>query len=387
MLSRQVMDQSQALMRIAIDYTPALRQGAGIGRYTRGLVAGLAEIDRENQYTLFSAGETPSVRDWPANFHLRTSTIPPRWLTVGWHRLRLPIPVELLAGDCDLYHSPDFALPPLRRARGLVTIHDLSFLRVPECADPGLRAFLEKAVPAAVLRARRILADSENTRKDLIEILRVDPDRISVVTPAVEPRFRREDTVARLDEVRARYGLPARFILGLGTLEPRKNFTGLIAAYSQLVRETGLPHALVIGGKPGWLYEDIYRQAQQEDLAGRVLFPGFAADEDLPALYSLADVFAFPSLYEGFGIPVLEAMACGTPVVTSNNSSLPEAAGSAALMVEATDATELAEAIAKVLNDNELRRRMIAAGYEQASRFTWQRSAQALLEAYERAAT
>jgi len=143
----------------------------------------------------------------------------------------------------------------------------------------------------------------------------------------------------------------------------------------------------VIGGKPGWLFEDIYQQAKQEDLAGRVLFPGFVADEDLPALYSLADVFVFPSLYEGFGIPVLEAMACGTPVVTSNNSSLPEAAGSAALMVEATDATELAEAIAKVLNDNELRRRMIAAGYEQASRFTWQRSAQALLEAYERAAT
>jgi glycosyltransferase involved in cell wall biosynthesis len=374
-------------MRIAIDYTPALRQGAGIGRYTRGLVAGLAEIDRKNQYTLFSAGEMPpSVRDWPANFHLRASTIPPRWLTVGWHRLRLPIPAELLAGDCDLYHSPDFTLPPLRRARGLVTIHDLSFLRVPECADPGLRAFLEKAVPAAVMRARRIVADSENTRRDLIEILRADPDKISVVTPAIEPRFRREDTAARLDEVRARYRLPGRFILGLGTLEPRKNFAGLIAAFGQLVRETGLPHVLVIGGKPGWLYEDIYRQAKQEDLAGRVLFPGFVADEDLPALYSLADVFVFPSLYEGFGIPVLEAMACGAPVVTSNNSSLPEAAGSAALMVEATDSTELAEAIGKVLNDDELRRRMIAAGYEQASRFTWQRSAQALLNAYERAA-
>ena len=193
-------------------------------------------------------------------------------------------------------------------------------------------------------------------------------------------------SAARLDEVRARYRLPDRFILGLGTLEPRKNFARLIAAFGQLVRETGLPHALVIGGKPGWLYEDIYRQANQEDLAGRVLFPGFVADEDLPALYSLADVFVFPSLYEGFGIPVLEAMACGTPVVTSNNSSLPEAAGSAALMVEATDSTELAEAIAKVLNDTELRRRMIAAGYDQARRFTWQRSAQALLEAYERAA-
>ena len=374
-------------MRIAIDYTPALRQGAGIGRYTRGLVAGLAEIDRENQYTLFSAGETPSSGDWPSNFQPRPSAIPARWLTVGWHRLRLPIPAELLTGDCDLYHSPDFTLPPLRRARGLVTIHDLSFLRVPECADPGLRAFLEKTVPAAVMRARRVLADSENTRQDLVEMLHVDPDKISVVTPAIEPRFRREENTARLNEVRARYHLPDRFILGLGTLEPRKNFTGLITAFGKLARETDLPQALVIGGKPGWLYEEIYRQANQDDLAGRVLFLGFVADEDLPALYSLADVFAFPSLYEGFGIPVLEAMACGTPVVTSNNSSLPEAAGGAALMIDASDSTELAEAIAKSLSDTELRRKMISAGIEQASRFTWQRSAQALLEAYERTAT
>jgi glycosyltransferase involved in cell wall biosynthesis len=373
-------------MRIAIDYTPALRQGAGIGRYTRGLVEGLARIDSANLYTLFSAGDRPSAGDWPANFRLRTSPIPHRWLTVGWHRLRLPFPVELLAGACDLYHSPDFTLPPLRRARGLVTIHDLSFLRVPECADPRLRAFLERAVPAAVVRAHRILADSENTRTDLIEILGVDPDRISVVTPAVEPRFRREDAAVRLENVRARYRLPERFILGLGTLEPRKNFTGLIAAFSRLAGETGLPHALVIGGQPGWLYDGIYRQAEREDVAGRVLFPGFIADEDLPALYSLAEVFVFPSLYEGFGIPVLEAMACGTPVVTSNNSSLPEASGSAALMVDATDSAGLAGAIAKVLNDAELRRRMIAAGNEQASRFTWQRSAQALLKAYERAA-
>jgi glycosyltransferase involved in cell wall biosynthesis len=370
-------------MRIAIDYTPAVRQGAGIGRYTRGLVAGLAEIDKKNQYTLFSAGERPGPDAWPANFHLRVSAIPARWLTAGWHRLRLPIPAELLTGACDLYHSPDFTLPPLRRARGLVTVHDLSFLRVPECADPGLRAFLEQAVPAAVRRARRVLADSENTRRDLIEVLRVDPNSISVVTPAIEARFRREHDAVRLDQVRTRYRLPERFILGLGTLEPRKNFRGLITAFSQLVRETKLPHALVIGGKPGWLYDDTYHRAAQEDVSGRVCFPGFVADEDLPALYSLADAFVFPSLYEGFGIPVLEAMACGVPVVTSDNSSLPEAAGSAALMVDATDTVMLAAAIAKVLDDPEQRRRMIAAGYDQASRFTWQRSAQALLEAYQ----
>ncbi len=375
-------------MRIAIDYTPALRQGAGIGRYTRGVVTGLAEIDEVNQYTLFSAGAAFSVtQPWPANFRLRVSPLPSRWLTAAWHRLHLPVPAELLTGACDLFHSPDFTLPPLRRARGLVTIHDLSFLRTPECADPGLRAFLGKAVPAAVRRAHLILADSENTRLDLIELLGVDPQRICVVTPAVEPRFRRESGTARLEEVRRRYRLPERFILGLGTLEPRKNFPRLIEAYEKLVRETGLPHALVIGGRPGWLYGETQRRAAEGAAAGRVLLPGFVADEDLPALYSLAELFVFPSLYEGFGIPVLEAMACGTPVVTCTNSSLPEAAGNAALLVEATDSDALAQAMARVVGDSELRRTMIAAGSQQAARFTWQRSAQALLTAYASVAT
>ena len=127
-------------MRITIDYTPALRQSAGIGRYTRGLVTALAALDQENAYTLFCAGEAPAETSWPTNFSTRTSSVPARWLTAGWHRLGIPLPVERLAGACDLFHSPDFTLPPLRDARGVVTVHDLSFLRLPECADPGLRA-------------------------------------------------------------------------------------------------------------------------------------------------------------------------------------------------------------------------------------------------------
>ncbi len=374
-------------MRITIDYTPALRQTAGIGRYTRGLVAALAEIDRHNNYSLFCAGEAPDRKTWPENFTVRVSNVPARWLTAGWHRLRLPLPVERLAGDCDIFHSPDFSLPPLRSARGVVTVHDLSFLRLPEHADPGLRDYLEKSVPQAVARARRVLADSENTKRDLIELLGVAEGKISVVPAGVETRFRPVRDTVKLAEVRARYDLPDWFILSVGTLEPRKNLARLIAAYGQMRRQTGLPHALVLAGKPGWLYQGMYDQVAREGLSQHIHFPGFIADDDLPALYTLADLVAFPSLYEGFGLPPLEAMACGTPVVSSNNSSLPEAVGSAALLVDATDVDGLADAMARVLGNASLRVRLADLGRAQAARFTWDAAAHKLLKAYQLAAS
>lgn len=374
-------------MHITIDYTPALRQTAGIGRYTRGLVAALAELDRENTYSLFCAGEAPDTQAWPANFRVRVSSVPARWLTVGWHRLRLPVPAERLAGECDLFHSPDFSLPPLRMAHGVVTVHDLSFLRLPEHADPGLRDYLQQSVPQAVARAHRVLADSENTKHDLIELLGVAEDKVSVVPAGVEARFRPVRDTVKLAEVRARYRLPEWFILSVGTLEPRKNLARLISAYAQMRRQTGLPHALVLAGKPGWLYQGIYDQVRQEGLEDYVHFPGFVADADLPALYTLADLLAFPSLYEGFGLPPLEAMACGTPVVCSNNSSLPEAVGSAALLVDATDVDGLADAMARILGNASLRARLADLGRAQAARFTWIAAAEKLLKAYRLAVT
>ena len=374
-------------MRITIDYTPALRQTAGIGRYTRGLVAALAEADRGNTYNLFCSGEAPDRETWPENFTVRVSNIPARWLTASWHRLHLPLPAERLAGDCDIFHSPDFSLPPLRSAHGVVTVHDLSFLRLPEHADPGLRDYLQKSVPLAVARAHRVLADSENTKRDLVELLKVAEDKISVVPAGVETRFRPVRDTVRLAEVRARYNLPEWFILSVGTLEPRKNLVRLIAAFAQMRRQTGLPHALVLAGKPGWLYQGIYDQVKQEGLQEHVLFPGFVADTDLPAVYTQADLLAFPSLYEGFGLPPLEAMACGTPVVCSNNSSLPEAVGSAALLVDATDVEGLADAMARVLGNAALRVRLGDLGRAQAARFTWQAAARKLLDAYQLAAS
>ena len=369
-------------MRITIDYTPALRQTAGIGRYTRGLVAALAKIDPENTYTLFCAGQAPEPTDWPPNFSVRASNVPARWLTAGWHRLGLPFPAERLTGACDIFHSPDFALPPLREARGVVTVHDLSFLRFPDQADPALRDYLQRIVPRAIERATRVLADSENTKADLVALLSVSPEKISVVPAGVEPRFRPVRDTVKLNAVRARYKLPQWFILAVGTLEPRKNLARLISAYAQLRRQTGLPHALVIAGKEGWLFQGIYDRVAGEGLADHVHFPGFVADEDLPALYTLADLLAFPSLYEGFGLPPLEAMACGTPVVSSNNSSLPEAVGAAALQVDAEDVDGLADAMARVLGNANLRIRLADLGHAQAARFTWAEAAGKLLEAY-----
>jgi glycosyltransferase involved in cell wall biosynthesis len=313
---------------------------------------------------------------------MRSVPLSDRALTILWHRLRLPLWVELATGSLDIFHSPDFVLPPVRRARTILTVHDLSFIRYPQCADANLRAYLNKVVPRSVHRADLVLADSHSTKDDLMELLAVEPARIEVVYPGVEERFHPIEDQTLLEQVRNRYNLPPRFILGLGTLQPRKNFTRLIEAYSLLVIRYPSLHLVIAGGK-GWLYEEIFATVERLGLEEKVVFPGFVADEHLPALYNLADLFVFPSLYEGFGLPPLEAMACGTPVITSDASSLPEVVGQAGLMVEATDVESLAEAMQRVLEDDALREGMIARGLEQARKFTWGKAAAKLLSLYE----
>ncbi len=374
-------------MRIGIDYTAAVRQGAGIGRYTRGLIGALPAVDAENSYRLFVAGRGAG-RQLPAAANFSTCWLPltDRDTSIVWQRLRLPIPIELFLGRLDVFHSPDFVLPPVMRARTVLTVHDLTFMRVPEYAHPVLREYLLRVVPRSVRRADLILADSESTRRDVVELLGVPEQRVRVVYPGVEARFRPVHDEAALAAVRRRYGLERPFILGLSTLEPRKNFLGLIEAYASLHARHHQEHDLVIVGGKGWLYEPIYERVQSLGLGERVRFAGRAADEDLPAIYSLASCLAYPSFYEGFGIPVLEAMACGTPVVTARASSLPEAGGEAALYVDPHDGESLAQALERVLDDEPLRARLRAAGRVQAARFTWEVAAQALLAAYYAAA-
>ena len=378
-------------MRIGIDYTAAVRQGAGIGRYTRQLVRALAELDAQNEYVLLTASggirkPVSSLEDVAGRANVRTVNLPvsDHAMAVLWHRLHLPLWAELSCGALDIFHSPDFTLPPVRRARTILTIHDLSFIRVPMTSHPRLRSYLLRAVPASVRRADAVLADSECTKVDAIELLGADPACVEVIYPGVEERFQQVRDTHALDGVRTHYRLPARFVLGLATLQPRKNFERLIQAYARIKATVGGRLKLVIAGGLGWMYEGIFQRVEELGLQDAVSFPGYVSDEELPALYTLADVFVFPSLYEGFGLPALEAMACGTPVVTSNVSSLPEVVGDAALTVDPLDVDALAEAMHRALTDMDLRGRMIRQGKERARHFTWPRAAEKLLNVYER---
>jgi glycosyltransferase involved in cell wall biosynthesis len=305
-----------------------------------------------------------------------------------WQRLRLPLPVQWVTGPLDLFHSPDFVLPAVGRTPTILTVHDLSFMRVPQHFVLGFRDYLEGAVTRAVVKAKHILADSESTRHDLVELLDVAPEGVTVLYPGVESRFRPVEDEEALERVRTRYNLPLHFVLSLGTLQPRKNFDGLIRAFRRLLAVRGGETAfaeldLVIVGGKGWMYEDILALVGDARLRGRVHLPGFVDDADLPALYTLARAFAFPSWYEGFGLPVLEAMACGTPVVAADNSSLPEVVGKAGLLVEAGDADALAAALARLLTDEALRVHLVRAGHKRARRFTWEAAAQKLLSTYQ----
>lgn len=375
-------------MRIVVDYTPAVHQSAGIGRHTRGLVQALAPLAAQHGHELIllvfgRSSVQPDIV--PPGCHVRAVPASNRLLTIAWHRVWLPVPVTWFSGSCDVYHAPDFVLPPVRQAASLLTVHDLSFLTTPQCADPGLRAFLSRVVPSSVVRANHVLADSANTKSDLTRLLDTPASKITVVYPGVEPRFCPPTDTASITHVRTRYRLGDQpFILGVGTLEPRKNWPALIRAWARLRHATALPHRLVIAGGKGWMVEQIFAAAEDVgDLRRDIMFTGFVDDVDLPALYAAADVFAFPTLYEGFGIPVVEAMACGTPVVCSNNSSLPEAAGDAALQIDATDEEELANALGRLIEDRGLRATLCARGLEHARRFTWEAAAQVLLSAYE----
>lgn len=369
-------------MRIGIDYTAAISQKAGIGRYTREIIKHLAEIDKINSYVLLTPPQASGL-DFPPNFQGKKLPLPERWMTILWHRLRFPLWVEVFTGPLDVFHSPDFVLPPVKAARTILTVHDLSFLRLPHCSEPHLRAYLSKAVPRSARRAHLILADSENTRQDVIELLDIPPGRVEVLYAGVDERFR---PIGETAEVRTRYRLPERFILSVGTLEPRKNYERLIEAFALL--KGRVPSAsdvkLVIVGQKGWLYEGIFAAVERLNLQGEIIFSGYVADEDLPALYSAAELFVYPSLYEGFGLPPLEAMACGTPVVASSAPCLPEVLGDAALFAPPDEVEAMASAMERALLDEGLRHQLREKGFSRAKAFSWEKSARKLLEVYGR---
>ena len=372
--------------RIALDYTPALRQTGGIGRYVRELGRALAAVDSSHDYRLFAAGAARRELPKPPgdNFSWRPTRLSPRWLARLWHRARIPLPIEAFTGAVDLVHATDFVLPPTRRAtRTLLTVHDLSFVRAPRAASPPLKAYLDAVVPPSVEAADHILADSKATKADLIDLYGTPGDKITVLYSGVSSRFKRVDDAESLQTTRRKYGLgSASYVLSVGTVQPRKNYGRVIEAMSAL-RQAGRDLHYVIAGPSGWLEADALGAIERAGMVDRVHLLGLVDEADLPALYSGARMLAMPSLYEGFGLPVLEAMACGAPVITSNLSSLPEVGGDSALLVDPYDSDAIRDAILKLETDAPRRQRMIEAGYEQGRRFTWERAARQLKSIYD----
>lgn len=378
--------------RIGFDVTAALAQGGGIGRYTRELIQALVAADPSKAYTLFSA-RPPEVLPVPNSLPLapnaihRPAPLTEQWLYRLWYRLRLPVPVQTVTGPIDLFHSPDFVLPPVSgHIPTLLTVHDLSFVHFPDTFPARLVDYLNSVVPWSVARASHVLADSVATQRDLRQVWDVPEEKITVLTSGVNQRFQPVIDPVVLRSVRERYGLgQAPYFLSVGTVQPRKNYPMLVRAYRSVADR--LPHDLIIAGGRGWLAEGLLAEIERQDLSDRVKLVGFVDDPDLPALYSAATGLVFPSMYEGFGLPLLEAMACGTPVISSSASCLPEIItapdGDAGILVDPADEQGWARAMMRLAEDDPSRAELVQRGLGRARQYTWDATARHLLAIYD----
>jgi glycosyltransferase involved in cell wall biosynthesis len=292
------------------------------------------------------------------------------------------LPKYFLQNKFDLYHSPSYVLPGFSDIPGVVTIHDLLALDFPQYCQWESTVYFSLFLPASIYRARKIIAVSNTVKDDIMRRFDIDPEKITVIYHGVEGFFKRVTSVDLLGEVIRKYQLPEKFLLFVGNLEPKKNLVRLIRAFSDLKKNAGIEHKLVIAGKKGWKYLDIYKNIRDSEMEQEVLFTGYVHRDDLPALYSLAELFVFPSLYEGFGLPVLEAMSCGTPVLISNQGALPEIARGIHPQVDPFDEKDIAAKLYLLLTSAELRQNNIQYGSERVKKFSWEESAKRTIDVY-----
>ncbi len=358
------------LLSVAANY-----RSAGISWYIQNLIRHLPGADPGFRYTVF-LGERGY--GGTAGLELAFSRLPTHRPAVRfvWEQAVQPWVVQQMG--VDLLHSPALVGPMLGGRPFVVTVHDLSYRHYPEAFRAANRGYLTLFGQHSVRRARRVIAVSQSTKDDLVKHYGLPAAKVDVVYHGVDQAFRPLPP-ADVAAFRARQGLPQRFLLFVGTLEPRKNVVRLVEAYARLPQTS--PPLVLVGGK-GWLYEEVFRLVNALGLASRVHFAGYVPAEDLPYWYNAAEVFVYPSLYEGFGLPPLEAMACGLPVISSTASSLPEVVGDAGLLVDPLDVDGLGAAIGRLLPDTELKERMRAAGLERVQRFTWEQTARQTVDCY-----
>ena len=368
------------LMATLLSTSPTYRS-AGIHQYSQALLAHLPQAAPDLAFHAFvmdAAYHAPSG----IILHRANTTDPSPWHRILWEQTHVAWTSH--RWKLDLLHGLAYALPLAWRGPAVVTVHDLTFLHFPHAFPKAKQQYLAHMTAVSCRRAQAILADSQATARDIQRMLHIPAENIHVVYPGVEERYRPLPP-AQVEAYRQKKGWPARFLLMVGTLEPRKNHLGLIEAYALYRQQARTPLPLLIGGGKGWYYQAIFQRVQSLGLESHVHFLGFVPWEDLPWLYNAATLFLYPSRYEGFGLPVVEAMRCGTPVITSTVSSLPEVAGDAALTIPPDEPQALAQAILLVTEQEPQRLTIMRErGLKHAAQFQWNRAARQTVDIYAR---
>ena len=369
-------------LKIGIDGDTLGRKRTGDESYLASLMRGLGRVDADNEYTVYvrdpDAVEPgfPDLGDW------RFKQVSP---TSIWLRYPLGFPLALRKNPVDILHVQYF-VSPFCKCPVVVTVHDISFAVRPEYFTRKDRLLLGMLVPKGLRRADRVITDTQYSKQDLVRVYDIDPERIEVIPLAADPRYRVLDRDQCQATVSKRHDFSEPFILYVGTLQPRKNVAVLIEAYAMFRRRSGFKHKLLLVGKPKYKYESVFEAIRKSGYEDDIIFAGFVPDEDVPVYYNAADIFVFPSLYEGFGLPLLEAMACATPLISSTSSCLPEVAGEAALLADPEDPEQFAEHLENILSDETLAKEMREKGLRRAAEFSWDRTAQDTLAVYRKLA-
>lgn len=370
-------------MHIGLDGIPLAETKTGVGHYTLELGRGLAQLSGSDAFE-FVAPSRILLRDederktLPANLSVtfrKPNSLRKHWWTIG-------LPLYIRQSSFDLFHGTNYNVPLWEACPTVLTIHDLSLFLYPETHEKNRVVTGLRRIPVMARVATKIITPSEAVRGEVVEHLGVSGEKIIAIPEAARAGFRPAHAKASR-EARTRFGIEEDFLLYVGTLEPRKNLMLLIRAFEEVLRATELKPQLVIVGKKGWLVDELFAYVERANLGDRLLFTNYVSDEDLRALYSSCRMFIYPSIYEGFGLPPLEAMACGAPVITTKIASIKETVGNAARLVETDDVNALARNVTELLTDAAARSALAAAGLERAALFSWEKTARKTLEVYE----
>ncbi|MBI5467013.1 MAG: glycosyltransferase family 4 protein [Candidatus Kerfeldbacteria bacterium] len=372
-------------MKIGFDISAQSLPRSGVGQYQHQLIRHLLKIDSKNEYLLYGFNvrnrkRLEAVRFDAPNCETRVIPIPQRLITLSWMAFRAPALDRIVKG-CDVYQVSEISIPPIRKAKRVAFVHDLTTLLFPQFHVP-TNVFVHRQRFERLHEVDAILTNSETTKKDVIEHLGIRPEMIHVTPLGADGSFQ-PLADALVTPVLNRLGLRKPYLLFVGTLEPRKNVETLILAFNALKEKDGIPHQLVLAGQKGWLCEPILRAIETSPYRSDIVQTNYLEEGDLPALMNGAEAFVYPSFYEGFGLPVLEAMQCGTPVVTSTVSSLPEVGGDACLYADPHSFEDLAVRIRMVLQSADLRKIMTEKGIARSRQFSWEQCARKTLAVYE----